>query len=166
MFSSHAQSSTTTDVICTSERPAEGEKRAVVHSVQNISHDKTLPDNGAVIYRITDGLMSGFVQPSSLVTLSAWISKKWHRAANTLFVCSFSILQLQTVLLVRLAREALMVRSILMNSLFFFLKKKKQQKWSFKSVNRMSNKHFPEPLPVGDQAQTCSSENEMRPQVT
>lgn len=25
-------------------------KRAVVHSVQNISHDKTLPDNRAVIY--------------------------------------------------------------------------------------------------------------------
>lgn len=97
------------------------EKRAVVHSVQKTLPRWTLPDNGAISYWITDRLMSGCVRPSSLLTVSAGRAKKVAAALYFLYVY---------------AREALMVRSILLNSLFFFLT------MSFKCINLYVKRTF------------------------
>lgn len=108
---------------------------------------------------ITDGLKSGCVQDRRPVDSFSWESEKKEKVtpahgchcAFLLFVCLFvfPFYSYKLYFLYMYVREALMVKSILLNSFSFFKKKI----MSFKCVNLYVERTFP--LPVGDQTQTC-----------
>lgn len=113
MFSNHAPSSTTTDVICTSLTASWG-KRVVVHSVQKLSQDK--------LYLTTERSVTD--------SLTDWCQTARAEVAHGCYCAFFPpFYSYKLYFLYMYVREALMVRNILLNNLFFFLI------MSFKCVN-------------------------------